>query len=403
MARVRLTVRQLANESGLDIDETLVILWDANINVDNQNSPIRKGDANKARRVVGITTRRELSSISFWQSSFRLNDSDFELLLEKLDIPVSLTEKRLTKKIINKLRAESRAQGVAVYNEPALVAVPAEKAKPFVWETIGKQKDLLYLDADTITAIHYQLAQDFSEHHDPIDPPGVRPGGLLESAVMRPHTSFLGEVKKYPSLEMAAAALMHSLVHDHPFHNGNKRSALVSTLVFLDKNGLLLTCSEDDLFRLILKVAQHSVLPYYAADNLADREVLEISRWIGKNSRVIEGGERIIPFRRLRRILNRRGCQISPPKSSAVTITRSVERRIGILRPRTQEEALFSKIAYSDEGRDIERETIAKVRKELKLDDFNGTDSASFYDNAPDAADGFIAKYRKILYRLAQL
>ena len=403
MARVRLTVRQLANESGLDVDETLVILWDGNIDVDNQNSTIGKRDANKARRVVGISTRRELSSISFWQSSFGLDDSEFKALLEKLDIPAGLTQKRLTKKVINKLRAESRALGIPVYNEPVPVILSAEKTKTLVWEIVGRQKDLLYLDADTITAIHYQLAQDFAEHHDPIDPPGVRAGGLLESAAMRPQTSFLGEVRKYPSVEMAAAALMHSLVHNHPFHNGNKRSALVSTLVFLDKNGLLLTCSEDDLFRLILKVAQHSVLQQYATDNLADREVLEISRWISKNSRPIEGGERVIPFRRLRKILNRRDCQISSPRSSAITITRAVERRIGILRPRTQVEYLSSKIAYQDEGRDIERETIAKVRRELQLDDLNGTDSASFYDNAPDAADGFIAKYRKILYRLAQL
>ena len=65
---------------------------------------------------------------------------------------------------------------------------------------------------------------------------------------------------------------------------------------------------------------------------------------------------------------------------------------------------LSTLIAYDDEGRDVEKGTISKVRRELELDDLNGgIDSASFYDNAPDAADGFIAKYRKILYRLARL
>ena len=93
-------------------------------------------------------------------------------------------------------------------------------AEPFVEHIIGKPKEIRYMGYQTVLLIHNQLVEDFAEHHDPIDPPGVRENGrLLESATLRPQTSLEG-IRKYPSLEMASAALMHSLVHNHPFHNG---------------------------------------------------------------------------------------------------------------------------------------------------------------------------------------
>src|SRR5258708_1626270 len=74
-----------------------------------------------------------------------------------------------------------------------------------------------------VLVIHNQLVRDFAESGDPIDPPGIRDRGeLLESALSRPQTS-IGTTLKYPTIEMAAAALLHALVHNHPFHNGNKR------------------------------------------------------------------------------------------------------------------------------------------------------------------------------------
>ncbi len=398
MARPKLTVRQLANDTGLSNDEVLITLWDNHIEVANQHSIIPKGETNKARRVVGIATRRELSTASYWQGLFKLNDSDFADLFEKLGIPQSATQRRLSKKTINKLRSESHVRQIPIGNESLPTPLPPTRSAPFKLQIIGKPKDLKHLDAETIEAIHLQLVADFAEHHDPIDPPGVRSGGYLESAVTRPQTSY-GEVKKYPSAEMAASALMHSLVHNHPFHNGNKRTALVSLLVFLDNNGLMMTCSDEELFRYVLRIAQHSIVSPPTTDNLPDREVSEIARWIKRRTRVIEGGERTIPFRRLRRILSRQGCAVFI-KGSSATINRTRERK-GIFR--TRNEDLSTTIAYYDEGREVDKGTITKIRRELKLDNMNGIDSASFYDNAPAAADEFIAKYRTILRRLAQL
>ena len=58
---------------------------------------------------------------------------------------------------------------------------------------------------DEVMRIHFELVKDFADGPDPIEPSGVRTESLLASAVFRPQTS-LGDVLKYPTVEMAAAA-----------------------------------------------------------------------------------------------------------------------------------------------------------------------------------------------------
>ncbi len=60
---------------------------------------------------------------------------------------------------------------------------------------------------------------------------GVRDQGLLESAVMRPQTGYYADVIE------EAAALLESSVQNHPFHDGNKRTAFIATDTFLRANG----------------------------------------------------------------------------------------------------------------------------------------------------------------------
>ncbi len=55
--------------------------------------------------------------------------------------------------------------------------------------------------------------------------------GLLESAVLRPQTT-IGGLDAYPSVHEKAAALIHSLIRNHPFVDGNKRTAVVATFTF---------------------------------------------------------------------------------------------------------------------------------------------------------------------------
>ncbi len=87
-----------------------------------------------------------------------------------------------------------------------------------------------FLDVDYVLEIH---AGQIAEHGGS---EGVRDMGVLESAVAQPMAQFGGQFLNHDLFEMAAA-LHFSLVLNHPFVDGNKRTALLATLTFLDING----------------------------------------------------------------------------------------------------------------------------------------------------------------------
>ena len=82
----------------------------------------------------------------------------------------------------------------------------------------------------------------------------VRDMGLLQSALARPHTTLMG-ADAYPSTELKAAALLHSVCLNHALMDGNKRLAALLALIFLDINGAETTLTNDQLFDLTMAVA----------------------------------------------------------------------------------------------------------------------------------------------------
>lgn len=83
---------------------------------------------------------------------------------------------------------------------------------------------------------------------------GLRDAGALESAAARPAMTFDGE-DLYPEMPQKAAALMHSLVKNHPFVDGNKRVGAHAAIVFLRGNGWDLDCDSDELERVTMSLA----------------------------------------------------------------------------------------------------------------------------------------------------
>ena len=96
-------------------------------------------------------------------------------------------------------------------------------------------------------------------HEDQIERYGgdgaIRDPGLLLSAVAMPRASFGGEALHRDLFEIAAAYLFH-LAQNHPFVDGNKRTATAAALVFLDMNGVEIEADEDALVELVLAVAR---------------------------------------------------------------------------------------------------------------------------------------------------
>ena len=82
----------------------------------------------------------------------------------------------------------------------------------------------------------------------------VRDLGLLDSAVARPRASAFAE-DAYPTIELKAAALLHSLARNHPLVDGNKRLSWLAVVVFLDLNGCEVTLNDEEAFQLVMDVA----------------------------------------------------------------------------------------------------------------------------------------------------
>ena len=85
--------------------------------------------------------------------------------------------------------------------------------------------------------------------------PGVRDRGAIESASIRPAMTFGGE-DLYPDIASKAAALMHSLVMNHPFVDGNKRVGAHAAILFMKLNGFDLIVSSKELEEITLAVAK---------------------------------------------------------------------------------------------------------------------------------------------------
>lgn len=79
--------------------------------------------------------------------------------------------------------------------------------------------------------------------------------GLLESAVMRPQQSVFGE-DAYPDVQSKAAALFHSLTRNHPFQDGNKRTAVVALVMFYGLNGWSLEIEQGEMVALAVDAAE---------------------------------------------------------------------------------------------------------------------------------------------------
>lgn len=87
-----------------------------------------------------------------------------------------------------------------------------------------------YLSIEEVLFIHDQAVKRFGGSF------GIRDTGLIESALARPQASFDG-IDLYPNILDKAAALLQSLLKNHPFVDGNKRTALSSAGLFLKING----------------------------------------------------------------------------------------------------------------------------------------------------------------------
>ena len=104
------------------------------------------------------------------------------------------------------------------------------------------------IDLQEVLDIHQILIQEFGGS------PGVRDEGLLKSALERPFSGF-GEKEFYPSAEEKAGAILESIVQNHPFIDGNKRTGYVLMRLVLMQFGKDIKSTQDEKYDFVIGVA----------------------------------------------------------------------------------------------------------------------------------------------------
>lgn len=242
------------------------------------------------------------------------------------------------------------------------------------------------ITASDIIEIHEILTDWFAQSEDPVSPPGVRDENLLSSAAARPGQT-VDSADAYPTVFEKAAALFHSLVNNHPFHNGNKRVALVSAQVFLaEENYWLDHSSDQEMFDFTRRAAAHEL-----TKNRSD-ELAYIAEWFRANSRKVIKGEHPMKFGDLREALKRFGFEMEPPDGEFINIYKDGKRVERVIKQGIQG------------FRPYHTDYIAGLRKRLGLTPDNGVDSALFYGRKglSNTASQFIELRVEVMRQLAK-
>ncbi len=105
-----------------------------------------------------------------------------------------------------------------------------------------------FLTEEQVLFIHSRIIDETGGAH------GIRDLALLQSAVARPKSTFSGK-ELYQDIFHKAAALMESLIKNHPFLDGNKRTAITSASVYLLRNGYSIETTQNKIERFTLNMA----------------------------------------------------------------------------------------------------------------------------------------------------
>jgi death-on-curing protein len=108
---------------------------------------------------------------------------------------------------------------------------------------------MIYLSAVQLLFLHARLVDETGGSH------GVRDLNMLLSALGRPGASY-DTRDLYPDIYTKVAALMDSLIRNHPFLDGNKRTGIAAAAIFLRMNGYQLSGTNTELEEFTLGVAQ---------------------------------------------------------------------------------------------------------------------------------------------------
>ncbi len=123
-----------------------------------------------------------------------------------------------------------------------------------------------YLGVEDVLLLHQMAVEKTGGVH------GLRSFELLESAVHRCRASFGGR-NLYPNLFLKAGSLLHSVIKNHAFADGNKRTGIYSAMTMIELNGYKFECAQEELVNFSIDI------------DVKNTGLEEIASWLKKHSR----------------------------------------------------------------------------------------------------------------------
>lgn len=228
---------------------------------------------------------------------------------------------------------------------------------------------------------------------------------LLQSAVYRQFVSYDGR-DKWPTPFEKAATLLFGIVKNHPFHDANKRTGFLTTLLFLEQIGRIPRIKQREFEDFVVEIADDQLDNYPRFRDLAtkveDPEVQFIADFLKRNTRDVDHKSYTVTFHELSQILRRHGFDLVSPKGNYIDIARIERVDDGTARPHGSDriETKLAQIGFPGWKKQVNRGALKTVRDRTGLTPENGHDSKTFFQGA-DPVNALIDAYAKPLKRLA--
>ena len=205
-------------------------------------------------------------------------------------------------------------------------------------------------------------------------------GHLLHSALSRQFVEF-GGIRKWSDDLQIAATTLFGLIKNHPFHDGNKRTALLSVLCLLRKQGRTASANKSKFDDFVVAIAE-------SGGRNDDNDIEKIARDLRRMTRKLSNTRHTITYRQLNRLLQDFGFELRDARGN----------RIGVVRIKDGQE--IYRVGFPGLSKQVAQGDLKAVRDACGLTTAEGFDSEVFFGGA-ETAQNLLREYALPLNKLA--
>lgn len=231
---------------------------------------------------------------------------------------------------------------------------------------------------------HFHLLEFFADIGEGVGGVGPKAPELLISAVARQFAEYQGRPRWSRPIEFCAS-LMYGLIKNHPFHDANKRTAFLRSLLHLQKIGRTPTASHQEYEDFTVDISDNKLGKYAGRDDNELRDpdtcVLIMADFLRKNTRDIDRQHKFITYRELDTILHKFDMYLENPHGNRIDVMKREQIAPGVYVTRR-----VCKVGFHAWSKEVSRTDLGIIREAGKRDLAHGYDSQAFFQWCRDAA-----------------